>query len=113
VRASESCRAAAEKVTFIGDPQLDRPALEREVRCAVERDVPRAIVLATDGLSEPAIGVANPARAVAESVAAARRLGAELRPLGAARDLAERALDAQRANASGDNVATACMWLGD
>jgi hypothetical protein len=113
-RASESCRAAdPAKVTFIGDPQLDRAALERGVRCAVERDVPRAIVLATDGLSEPAIGVANPVRAVAGSVAAARALGAELAPIAAARGVAELALDAQRANAAGDNVATACVWLGD
>ena len=113
VRASESCRAVHASMVFIGDPQLDRPALERGVRCAVERDVPRAIVLATDGLSEQAIGVANPARAVAESVAAARSLAAELRPLAAARGVAERALAAHRANAAGDNVATACIWLGD
>jgi serine/threonine protein phosphatase PrpC len=113
VRASESCRAAPAKVTFIGEPQLDRAALERAVRCTVERDVPRALVLATDGLSEPAIGVADPARAVAESVAAARAVNADLRPLAAARGLAERALAAQRANAAGDNVATACVWLAD
>jgi len=113
VRASESCRAAPAKAMFIGDPQLDRAALERGVRCAVENDLPRAIVLATDGLSEQAIGVANPVRAVAQSVAAARAQGAELRPLAAARGLVERALAAQRANAAGDNVATACVWLAD
>jgi hypothetical protein len=111
-RASERCPSPA-KVTFIGDPQIDRAGLERAVRCAVERDVPRAIVLATDGLSEPEIGVTNPARAVAESIGAARGLDTDLRPLAAARGLAERALDAQRANASGDNVATACVWLAD
>jgi serine/threonine protein phosphatase PrpC len=112
-RARESCPAASATMTFLGDPQLDRPALERGVRCTVEREVPRAIVLATDGLSEQAIGVANPARAVAESVAASRALDAALRPLAAARGVAERALAAHRANAAGDNVATACIWLGD
>ena len=112
-RASESCRAAPAGVTFIGDAHLDRAAIERGVRCAVERSGPRAILLATDGLSEEAIGVANPARAVAESVGAARSVGADLRPLAAARGVAERALAAQRANAAGDNVATACVWLAD
>jgi len=112
-RASESCRAANGQVTFIGDAHLDRAAIERGVRCAVEHSSPSAIVLATDGLSEPAIGVENPARAVAESVGAARAVGPELRPLTAVRGLAERALAAQRANAAGDNVATACVWLAD
>lgn len=112
-RASESCRAPRDRVQFIGDATLDRAAFDAGVRCALERDLPRAILLASDGLSEPAIGVADPARAVAQSAAAARALDADLRPLAAARGLAERALDAQRANASGDNVATACVWLGD
>ena len=112
-RASESCPAVPAQVRFLGDPTLDRAAIESGVRCAVEQNGPRAIVLATDGLSEPTIGVAHPARAVAESVGAARALDAELRPLAAARGLAERAIEAQRANASGDNVATACIWLGD
>jgi len=112
-RASESCRATREQVQFLGDPKLDRAAIEGGVRCALERNLPSAILLATDGLSEPTIGVANPARAVAESAAAARSLEADLRPLTASRELAERALEAQHANASGDNVATACVWLGN
>ena len=43
---------------------------------------------------------------------AAREQSADLRPLAAARGLAERALEAQRRNVAGDNVATACIWLG-
>jgi hypothetical protein len=113
VRAIESCPATPEQVRFIGDPTLDRTAIAGAVRCALEPHAPRAIVLATDGLSEPAIGVAKPARAVAESVAAARAVDADLHPISAARGLAERALAAQRANAAGDNVATACVWLED
>jgi hypothetical protein len=110
---SETCPATPDDVVFLGDPRLDRASIARGVRCALERGVPRAIVLATDGLSETAIGVANPVQAVGESLAAARDAGAELRPLAAARGLLERALAAQRANAAGDNVATACVWLGD
>jgi hypothetical protein len=83
------------------------------VRCTVEQGAPRAIVLATDGLSEAGIGVSNPARAVADSVRAASEQIPDVRPLAAARGLAERALDAQRRNVAGDNVATACVWLAD
>jgi serine/threonine protein phosphatase PrpC len=94
--------------------RASRPRRDRTRRALRGRALePRAIVLATDGLSEPAIGVENPARAVAESVGAARAVGPELRPLTAVRGLAERALAAQRANAAGDNVATACVWLAD
>ena len=41
------------------------------------------------------------------------RLASEKRPLAAANGLLERALAAQRQNAAGDNVATACVWLED
>ncbi|TMA31224.1 MAG: hypothetical protein E6J87_16285 [Deltaproteobacteria bacterium] len=110
--ARESC-PATDAVAFVGDPRLDRAGAERSVRCALEQQLPEAIVLATDGLSEAGIGVADPVRAVAQSVAVARGLAADLRPLAAARGLLERALEAQRANAAGDNVATACVWLDD
>ncbi len=112
-RVRESCPAAPDEVAFVGDARLDRAGVERGVRCALERGMPRAIVLATDGLSEAAIGVPDPARAVADSLGAARKASADLRPLAAARGLVELALAAQRANAAGDNVATACVWLAD
>jgi serine/threonine protein phosphatase PrpC len=109
--AREWLPAVPDEITFVGDSRLDRAGIERGVRCAVEHRAPRAIVLATDGLSEAGIGVGDPARAVADSVRAAREQLPDVRPLAAARGLAERALDAQRRNAAGDNVATACVWL--
>jgi serine/threonine protein phosphatase PrpC len=72
----------------------------------------RALVLATDGLSERGIGVADPAAAVAECAAAAARAAPELRPLELARAVVERALAAQREQGAGDNVATAAIWIG-
>jgi serine/threonine protein phosphatase PrpC len=111
--AREWLPAVPDDIAFVGDPRLDRASIGRGVRCAVEPGMPRAIVLATDGLSEAGIGVGNPARAVAESVRAAAEQRPDVRPLAAARGLAERALDAQRRNVAGDNVATACVWLED
>lgn len=111
--AREGSPVVPDDIAFVGDPRLDRAGIERGVRCTVEQGAPRAIVLATDGLSEAGIGVSNPARAVADSVRAAGEQSPDVRPLAAARGLVERALDAQRRNVAGDNVATACVWLAD
>jgi protein phosphatase 2C-like protein len=111
--AREPSPAAEDQVIFVGDPRLDRAGFERGVRCVLDHGAPHAIVLATDGLSEAGIGVTDPARAVAEGVGAARAQPAGARPLAAARGVLERALEAQRGNAAGDNVATACVWLAD
>lgn len=111
--ARECSPTVPEDLAFVGDPRLDREAITRSVRAIVEPGVPRVIVLATDGLSEAGIGVASPARAVADSVRAARDQVPDVRPLAAARGLVERALEAQRRNVAGDNVATACVWLSD
>ena len=112
--ASEPYAAQGDDVLFVGDARLDRPAIERGLRCGFQPIAPQsAIVLATDGLSETGIGVAKPSLAVAESTAAARASDGDLRPLAAARGLAERALEAQRRNRAGDNVGTACIWLGE
>jgi len=102
---------AGDGVVFVGDRHLDPGNVDRCFRSALESHSPRGpIVLATDGLSETAIGVPDPAAAVAESVSAAREASGDLRPLATARGLAERALAAQRRNRAGDNVATACIW---
>ncbi|MFP6641730.1 MAG: protein phosphatase 2C domain-containing protein [Myxococcota bacterium] len=69
-----------------------------------------AVVLATDGLSEPDIGVADPAAAAAAATERALDVEPQLRPLTAARGLAEIALEAQRGNRAGDNIATAVFW---
>ncbi|UCE87313.1 MAG: protein phosphatase 2C domain-containing protein [Deltaproteobacteria bacterium] len=70
----------------------------------------QALVLATDGLSERRVGVEDPEEAVRRAVESARAGDAELRPVEAARNTAQAALDAQRSNRSGDNVAVAVVW---
>jgi hypothetical protein len=70
----------------------------------------RAMLLVTDGLSERGIGVAVPEDAVAECAEVAARGLPELRPLGAARGVVERALAEHRRHRAGDNVAAAVAW---
>jgi serine/threonine protein phosphatase PrpC len=89
-----------------GGPGNDHWALG----CESLRDA-AAVVLASDGLSERNIGVADPAAAVGECVAQVREIEPALRPLEACRRITEVALDAQRSNRAGDNVATAVLWL--
>lgn len=72
----------------------------------------RAVVLATDGLTQRGIGVEDPAQAVREAIASAAAAPPPLRPLAAARALVERACAAHRAGRSGDNAACAVVWLG-
>lgn len=71
----------------------------------------RAVVLASDGLTQPGIGVDDPCGAIAQALGAAAGEPAPLRPLAAARGLAERACAAHRRRRSGDNVACAVVWL--
>jgi serine/threonine protein phosphatase PrpC len=71
-----------------------------------------AFVLATDGISEHHVGLADPAAAVREAVEKARSAAPDLRALEAARRLVEMALDAHRRNPSGDNIAVAVLWNG-
>jgi serine/threonine protein phosphatase PrpC len=73
----------------------------------------RALVLATDGLTQPGIGVDDPERAVREAIDASASASPALRPLAAARCLVERACAAHRAGRSGDNAACAVVWLGE
>lgn len=71
-----------------------------------------AVVCVTDGLSEQGIGVEDPAWAIGEAVSAAADRPAEVRALGLARDICERACDAHRSQRAGDNVAAAVAWVG-
>jgi hypothetical protein len=70
-----------------------------------------AVLLATDGLSERHVGVADAAGTVAACVASAARADPALRALEAARGLVEAALAAHVRRGSGDNVASAVAWL--
>jgi serine/threonine protein phosphatase PrpC len=71
----------------------------------------RAITLATDGLSEPGIGVVDPASAVVEVAEQAADKPLDLRPLETARGVVQAALQAHRENRAGDNAAAAVIWL--
>ncbi len=100
---------------FVGDPRTDRERAEAGTRAGVQALTPSTcFVLATDGLSEQGIGVHDPGRAVADAFLAARESDdPSLRPLAAARHLAETALESHRRRKAGDNIATACLWLGE
>lgn len=100
------------KPCFLG--QAEGGAAELAARAAIG-SAPlagtRALVLATDGLSERGIGVEDPPLAVRETIEAAAAAPPERRPLEAARSLLERACAAQRRHASGDNAACAVVWI--
>jgi serine/threonine protein phosphatase PrpC len=72
----------------------------------------RAIVLATDGISERNIGHPDAGAVVAQCVLEASSMPAELQPLRLARGVVESALEAHVRNAAGDNVAVASWSEG-
>jgi len=102
---------AADGPSFLGSPAASAEALA--VRSGSETLTgARAIVLATDGLSERGIGVASPAAAVQAAAAGGASARPALRALETARGLVETALEAHRQQRSGDNVASAVYWCG-
>jgi len=105
-------RSASGKLFFLGDG-LDTLDSLRE-KCVIGAETLaglRAVVLATDGLSERGVGVDDPGLTVVQVSAQAARALDTSRALETARGLAQAALDAHRRNASGDNVAAAAAWL--
>lgn len=105
-------RSVSGKLFFLGAGH-ETPASLRE-RCVLGAEALRgirAVVLATDGLSERGVGVDDPAVTVARVCARAARAPAMLRALETSRGLVQAALDAHRRNTSGDNVAAAVAWL--
>jgi hypothetical protein len=113
----------AEKAVEVASPQRDStgylgaPAhTQAEIGPHVRADVlplreTLAVVLATDGISEEGIGVADPRAAVSQAVRVAVAEAPPLRALGAARWVVRSALDAHRQQSSGDNVAAAVLWI--
>ena len=101
------------RITYLGSPRDDRARLANAVASGTAPLAgARAIALATDGLSEEGIGVATPADAVHRALAAAQSAPTpDLRPLDAARRIAQTANDAHREQRAGDNIATAVAWL--
>ena len=122
---SHCFRASAERAVDLGWASLDRrhtyflgyeaETRERErEKCLVgcqPLSGTRAVVLATDGLSEAGIGVECPASSVREAVDEASRCSPELRPLVACKRVGQAALDAQRRQQAGDNIGCAVLWL--
>jgi serine/threonine protein phosphatase PrpC len=84
---------------------------EKSIVGVARLDGTRAIVLATDGLSERGVGVADPAAAVHAAVEASREDAPDLRALGTCKRVTNAALEAQRSQRAGDNVACAVLWL--
>ena len=105
-----------EQTHYLGYAAMHQDQAPEREQCAVACELlagTRALVLATDGLSEHGIGVVEPRAAVREALAAVRELSPELRPLHACKHVMEAALAAHRRNRSGDNMACAVLWLGD
>jgi serine/threonine protein phosphatase PrpC len=99
---------------FLGDGEETPESLAAKCRVeALPLAGARAVVLASDGLSEAHVGVADPAAAVADALARARATAPALRAREAVRALLETALEAHRRNASGDNASAAVLWLED
>lgn len=73
----------------------------------------RAVVLATDGLSEVGIGVEDPELAVHEAAEAALAAAPGERAPRLAREVVQRALSAHVRHRAGDNVAVAALVPGD
>jgi serine/threonine protein phosphatase PrpC len=100
------------RCAFLGERyEDDRLGEEHWIVGCEALDDARAVVLATDGLSEVRIGVEDPAEAAARAVDHAAGCKPPLRPLEACRNLTETALAAHRRNAAGDNVCAAVIWL--
>lgn len=108
-------RGEPRRVAYLGSPRDDRERLVPGIDAGTAPLAgTRAIALATDGLSEEGIGVSVPANAVQQAVVDATHARTpELRPLDAARSLAEIANQSHRDQQSGDNIATAVAWLGE
>jgi hypothetical protein len=101
------------KPTFLGQRRLRASSLARTARVEVDLigDL-LALVAVTDGLSEPAIGVDDPAGAVREATRRGGGAGSGAPAAAAARGIVEASLAAHRAHRAGDNVAAAVAWLG-
>ena len=98
---------------FLGHEPETPASIQRKCRTeARPLGETRAVVLATDGLSEEGVGVIDPQSAVLESVDHAAQHHADVRPLEVARGLLETALSAHAEQRSGDNAASAVIWVG-
>jgi serine/threonine protein phosphatase PrpC len=98
---------------FLGYEAASRDLLERYARVGQRGlEALRAIVLATDGLSEPGIGVTDPAATVHGAVSRVE-LDAprNRRAVDTCRGVVEVAMASHRRRRAGDNVACSVVWL--
>jgi len=106
-------RDAAWKFTpFLGYEEARPELLEQYAKIGV-RDLTdlRAVVLATDGLSEPGIGLADPPGAVYSAVGRAEfDVPADQRPVETCRAVVESAMHSHRKQNAGDNMGCAVLW---
>jgi serine/threonine protein phosphatase PrpC len=114
--ARDLCAAAMQpgRPAFLGEGFESRAALSDRVETGIAGTGGLcALVLATDGLSEVGIGFGDPASIVVDLAldVADREPEPALRPLALARGVVEAANDAHRRQRSGDNVASAVVWL--
>ncbi|MAG30710.1 MAG: hypothetical protein CL908_07460 [Deltaproteobacteria bacterium] len=100
---------------FLGYEEARRDLLHRYATIGLRRvGELRAVVLATDGLSEPGIGLRDPATAVHGCVARAEvEAGADRRAPDVCRGIVETAMRSHRRRKAGDNMACSVVWVGD
>ena len=99
---------------FLGHETATREGIETHCRLgSTPLAGRRALLLATDGLSERGIGVEDPTAATRAAFDAALVYPPELRALQACKALCHAAVAAQRAQRAGDNVGCAVLWLED
>lgn len=99
---------------FLGYEQATAELLQNFARVGTRSlEGLRAVVLATDGLSEPGIGVPNPPITV-RSVVAQTQLDAPAHraAVDTCRGVVEEALSAQIQQKAGDNMGCSVVWLG-
>ncbi|MDJ0789321.1 MAG: protein phosphatase 2C domain-containing protein [Myxococcota bacterium] len=108
----ELARGTEAELHYLGHEPETPASIQRKCRTeARPLGETRAIVLATDGLSEVGVGVADPSAVVLERVDQAAHHHADVRPLEVARGVLETALEAQAEHRSGDNAASAVVWI--
>jgi hypothetical protein len=113
VRSSSQSRRALGSY-FLGWGNETEASLAEKCRVGAEPLAStRAVVLATDGISERNIGLPDAEAAVTRCVLEVSSKPPDLRPLQLARAVVETALEAQARNGAGDNIAVASLWLED
>lgn len=99
---------------FLGYEEARAELLEQYAKVGVQSvSQLQAVVLATDGLSEPGIGVPEPDRAVFSAVGrAALDAPLDRRAVDACRGVVETAMGAHVRQKAGDNIGCAVAWTG-